>query len=222
MGKNTTDHILSVAEQLIYKEGVIGFKFCSVAKEAGISTTTLYKLFSNKEDILVALAFRCFDGSKSKKWWLELEADGLTKVIAFYIFQLNTLNSLPFYSSLSTLTCNPLIADRASRPQTNKHNKNAYAFWETPIALLQQAREQGLCQLNDIAITRLCTLLSTTIRGQHLISFAEVGKICSEDADLSAEWMIEFYFKQMGFKHFEINVAIEDAKLLILQYGLKG
>ncbi|MGI2261607.1 TetR/AcrR family transcriptional regulator [Shewanella sp. GXUN23E] len=221
MGINTADHILNVAEQLIHKEGVIGFKFCSVAKEAGISTTTLYKLFSNKEDILVALAIRCFEGSKSKKWWLDLEGDGLTKVIAFYILQLDSINCLPFYSSLSTLTCNPLIADRAGRPQTSEHNKNAYAYWQTPIALLQQARNEGFCQLNDIAITRLCTLLSTTIRGQHLTSFAEVGRSCSEDADLSTEWIIEFFFKQMGFDHFVVMESLKNAHALIDNYQLK-
>ncbi|MCL1038377.1 TetR/AcrR family transcriptional regulator [Shewanella submarina] len=221
MGINTTDHILRVAEQLIHREGVIGFKFCSVAKEAGISTTTLYKSFSNKEDLLVALASKCFDGSKSKKWWLTLDYDALSKVLAYYTLHLDCCSDSPFYSSMSTLACNQLICSRSNHPHISELNKHAYGFWQTPIELLQQARAAGQCQLTDDAIQRLCGLISVVIRGRELISNTEVGRSCSEDAALTTRWILEFCFKQMGFDHFELREALDNADTMIMFEKLK-
>lgn len=221
MESKTSEHILSVSEKLISRDGVIGFKFCSIAKEAGISTTSLYKLFSNKEDILVALASKSFSQTKSKKWWLELETDALTKVIAYYIFELELVQSMPFYSSMSTLTSNQLICGRSVHPHISELNKHAYGFWQTPIALLKQSREQGGCQLSDEAIARLCALLSVIIRGQEVVSCAEVGKNCSEEANLTTEWIIEFCFKQSGFEHHLINHCMRQAQELITTQGLR-
>ncbi|ABZ74809.1 transcriptional regulator, TetR family [Shewanella halifaxensis HAW-EB4] len=221
MESKTLEHILNVSEQLIYKDGVIGFKFCTVAKEAGISTTSLYKFFGNKEDILVALASKSFMNTKNKKWWLNLEGDALIKVIAYYILQLDVAHDFPFYSSMSTLTSNQLICGRSAHPHISALNKNAYGFWQTPIALLQQARGQGSCQLCDQAITRLCALISMIIRGQEVVSCAEVGRACSAEANLTTQWIIEFCFKQVGFEYHLINHCIQQADILITEHGLR-
>lgn len=222
MESKTSEHILNISEKLISRDGVVGFKFCTIAKEAGVSTTSLYKLFSNKEDILVALASKSFSNTKSKKWWLELEVDALIKVVAYYIFELELVKNLPFYSSMSTLTSNPLICGRSVHPHISELNKYAYGFWQTPIALLKQSREQGRCCLSDEAIARLCALFSIIIRGQEVVSCAEVGKNCSEEANLTTSWIIEFCFMQSGFEHHLIADCMRQAQELIVKQGLRS
>ncbi|GAA4881869.1 TetR/AcrR family transcriptional regulator [Ferrimonas pelagia] len=49
------EKILDLAAAALTQHGAIGFRFSDLAKQAGCSNTTLYKIFSSKEDLLVEL-----------------------------------------------------------------------------------------------------------------------------------------------------------------------
>lgn len=53
--------ILDTALQIVVEEGPEGVKIRELAKRAGFSVTTLYNLFGNKDDILVALLENALD-----------------------------------------------------------------------------------------------------------------------------------------------------------------
>jgi AcrR family transcriptional regulator len=50
----TREHVLDVAERLFYWEGIRATGVDTVAREAGVAPTTLYRLFASKDDLVAA------------------------------------------------------------------------------------------------------------------------------------------------------------------------
>lgn len=54
----TREHVLAVAQELFYWQGVRAVGVDTVAAEAGIAPTTLYRLFTSKDDLVAAYVER--------------------------------------------------------------------------------------------------------------------------------------------------------------------
>src|SRR3954469_2852595 len=54
----TREHVLAVATELFYWHGIRATGIDRVAAEAGVAPTTLYRLFSSKEDLVAAYVSR--------------------------------------------------------------------------------------------------------------------------------------------------------------------
>ena len=54
-GLETYEHILVTAEKILVRDGFKGFTTVSIAREGGINVATLYRYFSDKQEILVAM-----------------------------------------------------------------------------------------------------------------------------------------------------------------------
>ena len=63
----TRDHILEVAERLFYWDGIRATGVDTVAAEAGVAPTTLYRLFASKDDLVAAYVDRCRDRQRSTR-----------------------------------------------------------------------------------------------------------------------------------------------------------
>lgn len=55
----TREHLLTVAGQLFYRDGIRATGVDTVAAEADVAPTTLYRLFASKEDLVAAYVERC-------------------------------------------------------------------------------------------------------------------------------------------------------------------
>lgn len=55
----TREHILSVAAKLFYAEGIRATGVDTVASQAEVAPTTLYRLFDSKDDLVAAYVERC-------------------------------------------------------------------------------------------------------------------------------------------------------------------
>jgi AcrR family transcriptional regulator len=55
----TRDHILQVAADLFYREGIRATGIDRVASQADVAPTTLYRLFASKDDLVAAYVERC-------------------------------------------------------------------------------------------------------------------------------------------------------------------
>lgn len=53
-GTDTREHVLRVAHELFYWNGIRATGVDRVASEAGVAPTTLYRLFSSKDDLIAA------------------------------------------------------------------------------------------------------------------------------------------------------------------------
>ena len=54
-GLETYEHILVTAEKILVRDGFKGFTTVNIAREGGINVATLYRYFSDKQEILVAM-----------------------------------------------------------------------------------------------------------------------------------------------------------------------
>ena len=54
-GLETYEHILVTAEKILVRDGFKGFTTVSIAREGAINVATLYRYFSDKQEILVAM-----------------------------------------------------------------------------------------------------------------------------------------------------------------------
>jgi AcrR family transcriptional regulator len=73
----TREHILDVAEQLFYGDGIRATGVDKITGEAGVAPTTLYRLFASKDDLVAAYVDRYAAGYRD---WIETltSAPGLT------------------------------------------------------------------------------------------------------------------------------------------------
>src|SRR5262249_32956693 len=53
-GAQTREHVLRVAQELFYWNGIRATGIDKVAAEAGVAPTTLYRLFPSKDDLVAA------------------------------------------------------------------------------------------------------------------------------------------------------------------------
>ena len=85
-GLETYEHILVTAEKILVRDGFKGFTTVSIAREGRINVATLYRYFSDKQEILVAMferlvALRLAEGE-------QLEAAAVAAVIEGNLFGL--------------------------------------------------------------------------------------------------------------------------------------
>ncbi|EJL01744.1 MULTISPECIES: TetR/AcrR family transcriptional regulator [Pseudomonas] len=71
-GNETRDIILDVAEKLIYKSGIAATGMDLLVKTAGVSRKSIYRYFTNKDDLVVAALKR-----RDERWmlWFSTEVD---------------------------------------------------------------------------------------------------------------------------------------------------
>ena len=62
----TREHILAVAADRFYWEGVHATGVDAIAAHAEVAPTTLYRLFSSKDDLVAAYVARCSDAYKAR------------------------------------------------------------------------------------------------------------------------------------------------------------
>jgi AcrR family transcriptional regulator len=73
--KQTREHILAVAHDLFYWHSIKGTGVDTIAKEAGVAPTTLYRLFASKDDLVAAYIERA--SGFYRQWFLDATADGV-------------------------------------------------------------------------------------------------------------------------------------------------
>ena len=69
---DTREHVLSVARELFYWHGIRATGVDRIAADAGVSPTTLYRLFASKDDLVAAYVEREQRGYEA---WFEAATD---------------------------------------------------------------------------------------------------------------------------------------------------
>jgi AcrR family transcriptional regulator len=72
--KETREHILAVAHDLFYWHSIKGTGVDTIATEAGVAPTTLYRLFASKDDLVAAYVERA--SRHYKQWFTDATAEG--------------------------------------------------------------------------------------------------------------------------------------------------
>jgi len=71
--QQTREHVLGVARDLFYWEGIRATGVDRIAREAGVAPTTLYRLFANKDDLIAAYLER--EAAAYRDWFLGAVGD---------------------------------------------------------------------------------------------------------------------------------------------------
>jgi AcrR family transcriptional regulator len=72
--KETREHILAVAHDLFYWHSIKGTGVDTIAAEAGVAPTTLYRLFASKDDLVAAYIERA--SRHYRQWFSDATAEG--------------------------------------------------------------------------------------------------------------------------------------------------
>ena len=72
--KETREHILAVAHDLFYWHSIKGTGVDTIAAQAGVAPTTLYRLFASKDDLVAAYVERA--SGRYRQWFLAATAEG--------------------------------------------------------------------------------------------------------------------------------------------------
>ncbi|WP_433162776.1 TetR/AcrR family transcriptional regulator [Kribbella sp. CA-247076] len=70
--EETREHVLTVAHDLFYWQGIRAIGVDRIATEAGIAPTTLYRLFASKDDLIAAYVARAYDAYRE---WFRTAVD---------------------------------------------------------------------------------------------------------------------------------------------------
>jgi AcrR family transcriptional regulator len=70
----TREHVLAVAHDLFYWHSIKGTGVDTIAAEAGVAPTTLYRLFASKDDLVAAYVERA--SGHYKRWFTDATAHG--------------------------------------------------------------------------------------------------------------------------------------------------
>jgi AcrR family transcriptional regulator len=104
----TREHLLDVAEDLFYRQGIHATGVDAVAAEAGIAPTTLYRLFGSKDDLVAAYVERYATGYRA--WIEEITSDpaqsARERILAFFdaltdVTRPETFRGCPFLMALA-------------------------------------------------------------------------------------------------------------------------
>ena len=72
----TREHVLDVANELFYWQGIRAVGVDTVARDAGVAPTTLYRLFANKDDLVAAYVDRAAE--RYRAWFRDAVERGST------------------------------------------------------------------------------------------------------------------------------------------------
>ncbi|MFI7061775.1 TetR/AcrR family transcriptional regulator [Kribbella sp. NPDC050124] len=70
--EETRAHVLAIAHDLFYWEGIRAIGVDRIAAEAGIAPTTLYRLFASKDDLITAYITRAYEAYRD---WFRTSLD---------------------------------------------------------------------------------------------------------------------------------------------------
>ncbi len=134
-----------------------GLKFTmdDLAKELGMSKKTIYAIFADKEELLLAMADYCFDSIHSEKDKILKRLDiGLDVKIRLM------LGAMP--ETYLRLDLQQLFILREKFPSVYAHvEKRLDSDWEPTIALLEKGMEEGICRKFSIPVFR--TMMQSTL-----------------------------------------------------------
>ncbi len=171
--------VVETADGLLREHGYLGLNLDLLADEVEYSKATLYKHFSSKEDLILAVAIEHSE-HRRRLFQLAANAEGHSreKMFAFGIADRLLSDSLPHAFSLSQLVSTESIWGKCSAERQNAYESSLATCFSLAIAVASEAKNAGdlPCDANPAEIVWGLVSLS---KGAHLLvensNFAEMG-----------------------------------------------
>ena len=172
--------IIDQTLDIVYKNGFAGIKMAELAGKVGISPSTLYVYFRNKEDLIVSICIKLFKQMskqkndaipdelpykmKFKKKWLSLVDYGLnnTREVSF----LQQIKQSSYYDKV---------------PKTVKEEK-----FKSGMELIEQGKKEGL--IKDVDNSILLSIMGSI--SSETINLINTKKLKMNENDLNTMFLI--------------------------------
>ncbi|GAA4874118.1 TetR/AcrR family transcriptional regulator [Ferrimonas pelagia] len=158
--------LVRLAEQLIQQQGMVSFRFSELAPRAGCSAGTLYKHFSSKEDLLIAIFARHVEQLVERQpYFMSCELLYAERWIAMHMFAVASIQRSSWTLGINTLGGAPKILERASDFRAQELKMYLDQFYNAILRVIEGARIQGELVATDEQVKTVHAMLSYFQRG---------------------------------------------------------
>ncbi len=158
--------LVRLAERLIEQQGLVSFRFSELAPLAGCSAGTLYKHFSSKEDLLIAIFSRQVEGLVARQpHFLSCPLSQAECWIAMHLYGVLVSQQATWALGLNTLGGAPKVLERASEFRVQELKMYLEQFYNTILRVIEGARIQGELTASDQQVQLIHTMMSYFHRG---------------------------------------------------------
>ncbi|WP_028117963.1 TetR/AcrR family transcriptional regulator [Ferrimonas senticii] len=161
------DHMLvCFAEDLLKEQGLVSFRFSELAPEARCSAGTLYKHFSCKEDLLIAIFARHMEHIVERQPYLmSCELSYAERWVAMHLFAVLASQQASWTLGLNGLGVAPKVLEQASEYRIQQLQMRIDQFYSTILRVVESARIQGELNASDSQVNMVHSMLTYLERG---------------------------------------------------------
>ncbi|WP_159437694.1 TetR/AcrR family transcriptional regulator [Ferrimonas marina] len=158
--------LVRLAEQLIQEQGLVSFRFSELAPLAGCSAGTLYKHFSSKEDLLIAIFARHVEHLVERQpHFMNSELSYAERWVAMHLFAVVAIQRSSWTLGLNTLGGAPKVIERASEYRVQELKMYLEQFYRAILRVVEGARIQGHLKASDEQVSTVHAMLAYFQRG---------------------------------------------------------
>lgn len=179
----TREHILSIAAELFYWDGIRATGVDTVAARADVAPTTLYRLFASKDDLVAAYVDRCSASYKDRLIAAAAPSAGTARERILAVFDVFSKEAL----SKSCRGC-PFLMVLAEfpDPRSPAHQRAvAHKAWVRDLfrrLTRELAREEGLARTTGVAdqLALIAEGIYGSVQSLGASGPARHGRACAE------------------------------------------
>ncbi|MBY5922994.1 TetR/AcrR family transcriptional regulator [Ferrimonas balearica] len=158
--------LIRLAEQLIRDQGLVSFRFSELAPLAGCSAGTLYKHFSSKEDLLVAIFARHVEQMVERQpHFMTSQLSFAERWVAMHLCAVVAVNRSAWTLGFNTLGGAPKVVERASEYRVQELKMYLEQFYTAILRVVEGARIQGELNATDEEVKTLHAMMACFQRG---------------------------------------------------------
>lgn len=158
--------LIRLAEKLIQEQGMVSFRFSELASLAGCSAGTLYKHFSSKEDLLVAIFARHVELLVScQPHLMNSDLSFAERWIAMHFCGVIASEGVAWSLALNALGGAPKMVDKASDYRVQELKMYVNQFYGAILRVVEAARIQGELTADDEQVRTVHTMMACFQRG---------------------------------------------------------
>ncbi|WP_298442566.1 TetR/AcrR family transcriptional regulator [uncultured Ferrimonas sp.] len=158
--------LVRLAEQLLQQQGLVSFRFSELAPLAGCSAGTLYKHFSSKEDLLVAILARHVEHLVERQPHLmSCELSFAERWVAMHLFAVIASKRCSWTLGLTALGGQPKVIERASEYRVQELKMYLDQFYSAILRVVEGARIQSELFASDNQVAMVHSMLTYLERG---------------------------------------------------------
>ncbi|QIZ75513.1 TetR/AcrR family transcriptional regulator [Ferrimonas lipolytica] len=158
--------LVRLAEKLLKEQGLVSFRFSELAPLAGCSAGTLYKHFSSKEDLLIAIFAHHIEHLVERQPHLmSCDLSFAERWVAMHLLSVLASQRSSWTIGINGLGGAPKVLDRATEYRVQELKMYLDQFYHAILRVVEGARIQGELSATDEQVSLVHSMLTYVERG---------------------------------------------------------